>query len=224
MAARVSASKANKKTEVQSHKQELRTEVQEFKRRRILEQSRELFFAQGYEATTLDTIAAELKVTKPFLYSYFRNKSEILNAICEIGIRAPLAALDEALSTKLPPGEKLRLAVERVTQVVLQNQQCIVVYRREEMNLEPAEGQVLADLKLEFDRKLSALLQEGAKRGEFTFDDPDFTALSIGGLLTWAALWWRPAMGRWSQTDVVMHMIRNVERMVGRKPRSNGPT
>lgn len=105
MAARVSASKANKKTEVQSHKHELRTEVQEFKRRRILEQSRELFFAQGYEATTLDTIAAELRVTKPFLYSYFRNKSEILNAICEIGIRSPLAALDEALSTKLPPGK-----------------------------------------------------------------------------------------------------------------------
>jgi AcrR family transcriptional regulator len=223
MAARVSASKANKKTEVQSHKHELRTEVQEFKRRRILEQSRELFFAQGYEATTLDTIAAELKVTKPFLYSYFRNKSEILNAICEIGIRSPLAALDEALTTKLPPGEKLRLAIERVTSAVLQNQQCIVVYRREEMNLEPEEYQILADLKLEFDRKLSSLLVEGAKRGEFQFDDPDFTALSIGGLLTWAALWWRP-MGRWSQTDVVMHMIRNVERMVGRKARPTSPS
>src|SRR5690349_13362246 len=109
MTARVSASKANKKGEAQSHKQELRTEVHEFKRRRILEQSRELFFAQGYESTTLDTIAAELQVTKPFLYSYFRNKSEILNAICEIGMRTPLAALDEALSVKLPPGEKLRL-------------------------------------------------------------------------------------------------------------------
>jgi AcrR family transcriptional regulator len=218
MAARVSASKANKKTEVQSHKHELRTEVQEFKRRRILEQSRELFFAQGYEATTLDTIAAELKVTKPFLYSYFRNKSEILNAICEIGIRAPLAVLDEVLSSKLSPGEKLRLAIERLTSTVLQNQQCIVVYRREEMNLEPEEAQILMELKQEFDRKLSALLQEGAKRGEFTFDDPDFTAVSIGGLLTWAALWWRP-LGRWSQTDVVMHMIRNIERMVGRRAR-----
>ena len=62
MAARVSASKANKKTEVQSHKHELRTEVQEFKRRRILEQSRELFFAQGYEATTLDTIAGTITI------------------------------------------------------------------------------------------------------------------------------------------------------------------
>jgi len=93
-----------------------------------------------------------------------------------------------------------------------------VVYRREEMNLEPEEAQILMELKQEFDRKLSGLLQEGAKRGEFTFDDPDFTAVSIGGLLTWAALWWRP-MGRWSQTDVVMHMIRNIERMVGRRAR-----
>ncbi len=219
MAARVSASKANKKTEVQSHKHELRTEVQEFKRRRILEQSRELFFAQGYEATTLDTIAAELKVTKPFLYSYFRNKSEIhQRAFVRSASARRWPRSTKRLSTKLPPGEKLRSAIERVTSAVLQNQQCIVVYRREEMNLEPEEYQILADLKLEFDRKLSSLLVEGAKRGEFSFDDPDFTALSIGGLLTWAALWWRP-MGRWSQTDVVMHMIRNVERMVGRKAR-----
>jgi AcrR family transcriptional regulator len=222
MAARASASRANKRSEVQSHKLELRTEVQEFKRRRILEQSRELFFEQGYEATTLDTIAAQLKVTKPFLYSYFRNKSEILNAICEIGTRAPLAALDEALATKLPPAEKLRLAVERVTTAALENQQCIVVYCREEMNLDPEEAQILTDLKQEFDRKLSALLQEGAKRGEFTIDDADFTALSIAGLIHWAALWWRPTMSRWSQTDVVMHMIRNVERMVGRKARVPG--
>ena len=126
------------------------------------------------------------------------------------------------LATKLPPGDKLRLAIERVTTTVLANQQCIVVYRREEMNLEPEEAQVLADLKQEFDRKLSGLLQEGAKRGEFTFDDPDFAALSIAGLITWSALWWRPTMGRWSQTDVVMHMIRNVERMVGRKARTPG--
>ena len=65
---------------------ELKAEVQAFKRRRILEEARELFFAHGYEATTLDAIAESLQVTKPFLYSYFRNKSEILNAICEVGI------------------------------------------------------------------------------------------------------------------------------------------
>src|SRR5829696_8625482 len=76
---------------------ELRAEVQEFKRRRILEESRELFFAQGYESTTLDAIAESLNVTKPFLYSYFRNKSEILNAICEIGITESIAAQDEVL-------------------------------------------------------------------------------------------------------------------------------
>ena len=46
---------------------ELRAEVQEFKRRRILEEARELFFAHGYEATTLDAIAEALDVTKPFL-------------------------------------------------------------------------------------------------------------------------------------------------------------
>ena len=47
---------------------QLKTEVQEFKRLRILEEARELFFSQGYEATTLDAIAERLHVTKPFIY------------------------------------------------------------------------------------------------------------------------------------------------------------
>jgi AcrR family transcriptional regulator len=38
---------------------QLKTEVQEFKRLRILEEARELFFLQGYEATTLDRRAAQ---------------------------------------------------------------------------------------------------------------------------------------------------------------------
>lgn len=195
---------------------ELKAEVQEFKRRRILEEARELFFALGYEATTLDAIADGLKVTKPFIYSYFKNKSEILRAICEIGIRSSLEALDEALATSLPPREKLRMIVERVTSIIIKNQKYIVVYEREEKNLQPKEAKLLMSLRKEFGVRLAKLLESGAASGDFDVEDPLLTAVSIGGLVTWVASWYRP-LGRWSQTDVTMHMIRNVERMVCRR-------
>lgn len=196
---------------------ELRTEVQEFKRRRILEEARELFFAHGYESTTLDAIADALNVTKPFLYSYFRNKSEILNAICEIGITKSIAALDEALATSLGPQDKLRLIVERVTTIIILNQKYIVVYTREEKNLEPKEAKYLIGLRRDFDQRLAKLLEQGNESGDFDVEDPLTTAVSISGLITWVANWFRP--GRHTQTDVVVHTIRLVDRMVAKRPR-----
>jgi AcrR family transcriptional regulator len=202
-----------------SRTHELRAEVQEFKRRRILEEARELFFEQGYEATTLDSIAVSLDVTKPFLYSYFRNKSEILNAICEIGITESIAAQDEVLAMDLAPGEKLRLIVERVTSIVIRDQKYVVVYNREEKNLEAAEQKHLIEMRKQFDQRLAKLLEEGNAAGEFVIDQPRMLAVSISGILTWVATWYRPRAS-YTTTDVVMHMIQVVERMVGKKPRA----
>ncbi len=195
---------------------ELKAEVQAFKRRRILEEARELFFAHGYEATTLDAIAESLQVTKPFLYSYFRNKSEILNAICEVGILSSLEALETALTMELGPREKLRLIVERVTAIVIEDQKYIVVYEREEKNLPAEESRALMRLRKQFDQRLAELLEAGTQAGEFDVEDAPLTALSIGGMITWVASWYRP-LGRWSQTDVIMQMIHNVTRMVSRR-------
>ena len=198
---------------------ELRAEVQEFKRRRILEEARELFFEQGYEATTLDAIAESLNVTKPFLYSYFRNKSEILNAICEIGITESMAAQEEVLAMDLAPGEKLRLIVERVTSIVIRDQKYVVVYNREEKNLEAGKQKHLVDLRKAFDQRLARLLEEGNASGEFAVDHPRMLSVSISGMLTWIATWYRPRAS-YTATDVVMHMIQTVERMVGKKTRA----
>ncbi len=201
----------------QANVAELRTEVQEFKRRRILEEARELFFAHGYESTTLDAIAEALNVTKPFLYSYFRNKSEILNAICEIGITKSIEALDEALATKLAPPEKLRLIVENVTTIIITNQKYIVVYMREEKNLERKEAKYLMGLRRDFDQRLAQLLQDGVDAGDFDVEDAPLVSVSISGMITWVANWFRP--GRHSQAEVVSHTIRLVERMVAKRPR-----
>lgn len=195
---------------------EFRAEVQEFKRQRILEEARDLFFDQGYDATTLDAIAASLNVTKPFLYSYFKNKSDILSAICEIGIARSIEAFDEALAMPLGPAEKLRLIVEKVTTIIILKQKYIVVYQRQDKNLEPPAAKHLLNLRRDFDLRLARLLEEGAARGVFEIENAAMTAVSISGLITWVASWYRP--GRHVQTDVVMHTIRLVERMVIKRP------
>ncbi len=191
----------------------MKSEVQEFKRLRILEESRELFFLQGYEATTLDAIADRLHVTKPFIYTYFKNKSEILNAICHVGISRSLAALDEALASGLAPREMLRLIVEQVTSIVITHQKYLVVYLREEKNLEAKEAKHLVELRKEFGVRLAKLLEAGTQARVFDVDDALLTAVSIGGMITWTSTWFR-TRGHWSQSEVTLHMVKKVERMV----------
>jgi AcrR family transcriptional regulator len=191
----------------------VREEVQELKRRRILEAARDLFYELGYETTTLDAIAEGLQVTKPFIYSYYRGKSEILRAICEIGISSSLRALDEVLASKLTSRVKLRRIVENVTAIIIQNQKYIVVYNREEKNLDAKDAKQLMSLRREFGIRLAKLLDAGTKGGDFDVKDSLLTAVVIGGLLTWVASWYRES-SRWSQIEVINQMVENVEHMV----------
>jgi hypothetical protein len=119
----------------------------------------------------------------------------------------------------ITPAEKLRLIVERVTSIVIRDQKYVVVYNREEKNLEAAEQRQLMELRKLFDQRLAQLLEEGSAAGEFVLEQPRMLAVSISGMLTWVATWFRPRT-TYTVTDVVMHMIQTVERMVGKKSRS----
>lgn len=47
-------------------------------RQRIAEVAQRLFMAQGYDATTLDAIAAEAGISRRTFFSYFKSKDEII--------------------------------------------------------------------------------------------------------------------------------------------------
>ena len=96
-----------------------------------------------------------------------------------------------------------------------------MVYEREEKNLQTEEARLLMRLRKQFDQRLAELLEAGNRAGEFDVEDAPLTALSIAGMMTWVASWYRP-LGRWSQTDVIMQMIRNVTRMVSRQGAAQG--
>ena len=203
---------------------ELKSEVVAFKRRRILEVSAHLFFEQGYEGTTLDAVAEQLQVTKPYLYSYFQNKGEILFEICQTGIRESLAALEQALALEDSPRNRLRAAVAQVAQIVIAKREYVVVYMREDKNLSSADAQEILDQRRAFDRKVAALLEEGVTRGEFSVRDLSLTATTIGGIVSWLPRWYVPT-GRVGASEVVAIIVDLVQKMVRRdEPSLEGET
>lgn len=192
---------------------QLKEEIAAFKRRRILEEASYLFFTQGYDATTLDMVAERLDVTKPFIYSYYKNKGELLYEVCQTGIRLSLSVLEQSLAVDGSATDKLKTVVERVARIIIENQRYISVYLREEKSLDPDQARSIRVMRHHFDELLGDLLEKGAKSGEFDVAKPSRTAIWVSGLLTWIALWYHEG-GSWSATEVVMDALTMVMKMV----------
>lgn len=172
--------------------QGIRDEVATLKRERTVEAAVELFYERGYENTTLEAVAERLGVTKPFIYAQFTSKSELLAEICSRGIASSLRALDGVLALDLTPRGKLEEIARRFVAAVIESQKHIAIFSREEKNLLPADFERISDMRRDFDRKLSALLVEGQRTGEFEVADPLLASLAIGGMVSWAYVWYRP--------------------------------
>ncbi|MGV8995720.1 MAG: TetR/AcrR family transcriptional regulator [Parvibaculaceae bacterium] len=210
---RTALAAAKRKPKTETSPRDVKGEISAYKRRLILEEACHLFYTHGYEGTTLDAVAERLNVTKPFIYSYHRNKAEILREISERGIRLCLGALDEVRGQNATPMMQLRAIVERVTRLILENQEYIVVYQREEKNLEPATARDIRRLRKAFDTRLEALLDEGVAAGEFDIEDTGFAAISISGLMSWTANWFQPS-GKRTPSDVIVQTLKMVVHMV----------
>lgn len=192
----------------------MREEISAYKRERILEEAVKLFYERGFSGTTLDDIAGKLGVTKPFIYTHFRSKVELLEAICRPTIEMSLAAITGSAERGGSPSERLYNGVVDFTRVVLQRQANIAVYFREEKNLSETGLADINALRKRFDRLLSDLLDEGAKAGAFSVADVRVAALAIGGMVSWAYTWYQPG-GRLSIDDVGRQMAQFALEMVG---------
>ena len=117
-------------------KPSIKNEFTAFKTNRIVEVASHLFYERGYSSCTLDHVAERLGVTKPFLYSYFKNKEAILAAICEVGISESLSVLERTLAGEHADHRALLAEVVRqVGRIVIDRQEYVVVYQREMKHL-----------------------------------------------------------------------------------------
>ncbi len=175
---------------------EMKPDVVAFKQARILEEAAALFFEKGYEAATLEMLADRLSVTKPFLYTYFKGKSAILSAICELGVTESLAALDRIAATERTSIDLLKSSLREVAQLIVARNEYLVVYQREMMNLERADAQRILRLRHEFDLRIGKMIEDCVRDGHVTVPDAPAMSIWIGGLLTWITYCYRPGSSR----------------------------
>jgi AcrR family transcriptional regulator len=191
----------------------LRDEVTLLKRDRILAETANLFAERGFHGTTIDDIADRFGATKPFVYYHFKSKQALLIELCERGTAEALKVADRAISARGAPRERLDQFVREFTAVALENQLYVKIYFREEIHLPKANAERVNRMRKEIDWKLTKLLEEGVKEGEFSIEDPAMCCLVIAGMISYAFAWYRRD-GRLQTSEICNQMSHLVLNMV----------
>jgi AcrR family transcriptional regulator len=77
------------------------------RRRQLIDVSRGVFAARGFEAATLEEIAEQAGISRPILYSHFGDKQGIIEAVVNDEIARVQAVVTEAIANPGPPREVL---------------------------------------------------------------------------------------------------------------------
>lgn len=168
-----------------------RAEQRELKRQAVLSTAAQLFNEQGFQATSLDDIAARLNVSKPTLYYYIKNKDEILIECVRSALQTMLEGIEQTRASGGKSIDQLITCIRIYARIVTQDfGMCVIRISDTEL---PAERRAeLRQLKSGIDQAFRRLIKACVKEKEIAPCDPKITAFMIAGALCWVGQWYQP--------------------------------
>src|SRR5438552_6361274 len=88
-------------------------------RQEILRTAARLFQQQGYDGTSMNDVAAALKLSKGGLYHHFQSKDEILFNLMNHALDITQERVVDAVQGMADPEERLRMLIRRHIEVVM---------------------------------------------------------------------------------------------------------
>ncbi|MGG5810071.1 TetR/AcrR family transcriptional regulator [Falsiroseomonas sp. CW058] len=150
----------------------------------ILAEAARQFNARGFALCSIDDIAERLRITKPAIYYYFRNKQQLLY---ECYVQA-FDAADDALSRATAEGRTGRERLELYVRAWLLNglsPDAHIVPLREQRALQPALRQKLDRRRRARRDRLRALVAEGIADGSIRPCEPKVVVSAWAGAVAW---------------------------------------
>lgn len=192
----------------------MKDDVALYKRELILRAAGELFFRNGYTATTTDALTERLSVSKTLIYQHFRSKQDMLATICERGISESVQVAIDAAALPGRADERLFRLLHDFTLVVIERHEWIAISSRELAHLPQDVDQRIRDMQGEFDHILRAIIEDGVREGVFDANDAGIVCLGIAGMVIWIHAWYR-GNGRLTPEQIADSMARFALRIVG---------
>lgn len=140
-------------------------------RDKFIEVARQLFARKGVENTTMNDIASASEKGRRTIYTYFKSKRDIFNAVIESESEQVLRRLGIILARPIPPEEKLLEFVacrfDAMKEIVSRNGSLRAGFFRDVRKVDRARNMIM--------RKevamLEEILREGIESGDFDIPD-----------------------------------------------------
>ncbi len=136
-------------------------------RERLIDVARQLFNKKGMEKTTMNDIASASDKGRRTIYTYFKNKREIYNAVIERESELLVGALRDIVQSTASPAEKLERFLNKRFEIVRDSVaghgrlRSLISFDSKRVQ----RVQHLASVKI--NEMLSAVLSQGVNQGEF---------------------------------------------------------
>jgi len=180
----------------------------------------------GYEATTMKDIAAQVNLTAASLYHHFKNKDMLLLAVLEGGLSHVIDLMQPIVRSELSSRDKLAQMIRTHVCSVTQNtavSAAMVFEIRSLMSLKAPPrngGQFEAEVheevidrrdtffarRDEFEALFEGVVRSGVVSGEFRAVDVPIFVKTMLGAHNWVGVWFR-AGGRLGGDEIAAQMI-----------------
>ncbi len=163
-------------------------------RQEILRTAARLFQQRGYDATSMNDVAASLKLSKGGLYHHFQSKDEILFEIMNHAMDITEERVLGPVRGIANPEERLRALIRLHIEVVLSpRDREITVMLHENHPLPPALRRRINGRKKEYIHFLENLIAEiqGSRRAAPRVS-PRAAAFALLGMINWIYQWYKP--------------------------------
>ncbi|MBP3299606.1 MAG: TetR/AcrR family transcriptional regulator [Muribaculaceae bacterium] len=148
-------------------------------RDRLIEVARQLFARKGIENTTMNDIASASDKGRRTIYTYFRNKRDIFNAVIEQEAETLMESLRQIADKPVSPVEKLEQYIacrfETMKEIVSRNGSLKAGFFRDVRKVDRAR-KLISQKEIEI---LSEILREGVLDGQFAIEKIHPTAVVI---------------------------------------------
>ena len=175
-------------------------------RQEILRTAARLFQQRGYDATSMNDVAAALKLSKGGLYHHFQSKDEILFEIMNHAMEITQERVINPVRGIADPEERLRALIRLHIEVVLSpRDREITVMLHENHPLPPALRKRINARKKDYIHFLENLMAEVQDKVQTDFQkkvqptqsvkgkvSPRAAAFALLGMINWIYQWYKP--------------------------------
>ena len=175
-------------------------------RQEILRTAARLFQQRGYDATSMNDVAAALKLSKGGLYHHFQSKDEILFEIMNHAMEITQQRVIDPVRGIADPEERLRALIRLHIEVVLSpRDREITVMLHENHPLPPALRKRINARKKDYIHFLENLMAEVQDKVQTDFQkkvqptqavkgrvSPRAAAFALLGMINWIYQWYKP--------------------------------